>query len=123
MANTTLRALGLGTLEERPSGTACRRGASYYCLMTALRQAVAEDDQALAAISFECWDESNDPGDLWARNRPFFGPPTDARVDDVIVATIGDRPVGYVRTFERSSVYGDRYIAGRAFRRPLERPG
>jgi hypothetical protein len=80
--------------------------------MIALRQAIPEDDQALAVISFECWDESNDPGSLWARDRPFFGPPTDARVQDVIVATRDDQPIGYIRTLERSSEYGDWYIAG-----------
>ncbi|WP_396653326.1 GNAT family N-acetyltransferase [Microbacterium sp. SORGH_AS_0428] len=80
--------------------------------MTALRQAVPEDDRALAEISFECWAESNDPGDRWAQDRPFFGPPTDARVEDVIVATSSDRPVGYVRTLHRPSEYGDWYIAG-----------
>jgi ribosomal protein S18 acetylase RimI-like enzyme len=80
--------------------------------MPILRQAVPEDDRALADISFECWAESNDPGDLWAQDRPFFGPPTDARVEDVIVASSDGRPVGYVRTLHRPSEYGDWYIAG-----------
>lgn len=88
------------------------RSHSYNCLMISLRQAVPEDDRALSEISYECWAESNDPGDLWARDRPFFGPPTGARLEEVIVATSGDRPVGYVRTLERSSEYGDWYIAG-----------
>ena len=80
--------------------------------MNALRPAVPEDDGALAEISFECWAASNDPGPLWARDRPFFGRPTDARVEDVIVATSGDRPVGYVRALGQLSVFGDWYIAG-----------
>ncbi|WP_082829211.1 GNAT family N-acetyltransferase [Microbacterium sp. TNHR37B] len=80
--------------------------------MTTLRQAVPEDDRALAEISFECWAESNDPGDLWAQDRPFFGPPTHAQAEDVIVATSDGRPVGYVRVLETSSEHGDWYIAG-----------
>lgn len=89
-----------------------RSSASNYCWMLMLRQAVPEDDRALAEISFECWAESNDPGDLWARDRPFFGPHTDARVEDVIVAPNDGWPVGYVRTLHRPSEYGDWYVAG-----------
>lgn len=88
------------------------RGSSYNCRMNTLRPATLEDDRALAEVSFECWAESNDPGDLWSRHRPFFGPPTNARVEEVIVATSGDWPVGYIRAFEEVGEFGDWYIAG-----------
>lgn len=80
--------------------------------MTEIRTATPDDERVLAEISYLCWAESNDPGDLWARERPFFGPPADALVEDVIVASIRDDVIGYVRSHPEPSPYGDWYIAG-----------
>ena len=79
--------------------------------MTIVRPASLDDDASLARISYESWDESNHPGARWHRDRPFFGPPSDARVVDVVVAVDGGGVVGYIRIQPSPSIYGDWYIA------------
>lgn len=80
--------------------------------MLVLRNARESDDHALGAIDHAGWSPTTDPGDRWAVDRPFFGEPTGTRIEDVIVATEDEVPVGFVKIRQEQSAFGAWTIAG-----------
>ena len=80
-----------------------------------LRPAEPVDDRALAGVDHSCWSELTDPGPHWTRDRPFFGPPTNTAVADVLVATTTDdpgMPLGFIKISPTTGRHGDWYIGG-----------
>jgi ribosomal protein S18 acetylase RimI-like enzyme len=65
-----------------------------------VRQARLDDGPVLARIDYNSWSPASSPSPRWSSSRPFFGPPTNTRTDDVIVAERDGSVVGYVKVKE-----------------------
>lgn len=79
-----------------------------------MRRATADDGPCLAAIDRASWSPASDPGELWDATRPFFGAPTGARPDEVLVAVLDAEPVGFIKVHDDADDERALYIGGLA---------
>lgn len=79
-----------------------------------IREGLLSDDGALAAVDHASWSPSTDPGDHWPLERPFFGPPTGTRPQDVLVAERDGELLGVIKVIRDATPFGDWCINGLA---------
>ncbi|WP_052947065.1 GNAT family N-acetyltransferase [Dermacoccus sp. PE3] len=79
-----------------------------------IRAGRLDDDAILAAIDHASWSPLSDPSEHWSIERPFFGPPTGTRPQDVLVAEVGPDLVGVIKIVPATTEFGDWCINGLA---------
>jgi ribosomal protein S18 acetylase RimI-like enzyme len=77
-------------------------------LRAELRVAREDDDRALAGLDSATWSPDVTPAPAWARDRPFFG--AGSRPEDVLVAEVDGRVVGYAKLGPALSLESNRHV-------------
>jgi ribosomal protein S18 acetylase RimI-like enzyme len=74
----------------------------------AVRVAREEDDGALAGLDYATWSPDVTPAPAWSRDRRFFG--AGSRPEDVLVAEVDGRVVGYAKLGPALSLESNRHV-------------
>lgn len=78
-----------------------------------IREGVSADDSALEAIDHASWSPLTDPSEHWPLERPFFGPITSTRPEDVLVAEADHgTPLGVIKIVPAATEFGDWCVNG-----------
>jgi ribosomal protein S18 acetylase RimI-like enzyme len=73
-----------------------------------IRVAREEDDRALAGLDFATWSPDVTPAPAWARDRRFFR--AESRPEDVLVAEVEGRVVGYAKVGPALALESNRHV-------------